>query len=658
MRSSAASSTDPDTNPAQVLGYTWEQVDPLTGDPVAADSPARGTFANASAATTTWTAPSTAPYSVAFRVAVTDSITFPGIAQTAPVRVTTSRPGANAGPDRVSHPAQAVVLDGTASFDDAERPLTYSWKQLSGPAVTVQNAFSSQATIDAPFIALGGATQTMTFELTTRNGLAASYDTVTVINSPWGQAVADPGAAQEVDSKAVVLLDGTASASPSGHALTYQWTQTGGTAVTVTNADTAQPSFTAPIVPNAGPQPTLTFQLVVNDSYGNSQAAFATVTVRPAPLPGAPTAVSAVAASAGATVKFTKGASTLTPITGVSATCTSSNGGIAKTVTGTASPLTLTGMTTGKTYTCTANNTSLVGTSLASAATPAFIVGAPAPAAVPPVASPGNTTATVTWTAPVNNGAAITGYKVTPIQGATVLPAKTFLTTATTQVITGLLNAKPYTFQVAAINARGTGQLSAASVAVIVGSPVAPAVPTASPGTTSIRVFWTAPANNGAGITGYKVTPQSGLTVFPTQVFVSTATSQVITGLTVGKTYTFRVAAFNARGTGPASALSVGVIAGSPAAPAPVTAAIPSGAFGRATVSWGLPADNGSPITGYKVTPYDGTTALTPRSYPATPRSQILGGLTRGHTYQFKVQAVNARGTGPVSVLSNAVTLP
>ena len=41
---SGAATTDPDTNPAQPLAYTWEQIDPTTGDPVAANSPAKGVF--------------------------------------------------------------------------------------------------------------------------------------------------------------------------------------------------------------------------------------------------------------------------------------------------------------------------------------------------------------------------------------------------------------------------------------------------------------------------------------------------------------------------------------------------------------------------------------------------------------------------------------
>jgi hypothetical protein len=56
--------------------------------------------------------------------------------------------------------------------------------------------------------------------------------------------------------------------------LTYAWTQTGGSSVTLSSATAVQPTFTAP----TGPA-TLTFQLVVNDGTVNSSPASVTITV-------------------------------------------------------------------------------------------------------------------------------------------------------------------------------------------------------------------------------------------------------------------------------------------------------------------------------------------------------------------------------------------
>ncbi len=92
--------------------------------------------------------------------------------------------------------------------------------------------------------------------------------------------------------------------------------------------------------------------------------------------------------------------------------------------------------------------------------------------------------------------------------------------------------------------------------------------------------------------------------------------------------------------------------------PAPATARpAPTGVTATpgnasAAVSWTAPADGGSAITGYTVTPYIGTTAQTPmtvhRHARRRPRATVTG-LTNGTAYTFTVAATNAVGTGPAS---------
>jgi galactose oxidase-like protein/fibronectin type III domain protein len=98
-----------------------------------------------------------------------------------------------------------------------------------------------------------------------------------------------------------------------------------------------------------------------------------------------------------------------------------------------------------------------------------------------------------------------------------------------------------------------------------------------------------------------------------------------------------------------------------PAAPTPpntpngVTA---SPGSGQATVSWTAPADGGSPITKYTVTPYIGTTAQTPTIVTGSPpaTTTTITGLVNNTTYTFTVSATNANGTSPPSLASNPVT--
>jgi titin len=214
-------------------------------------------------------------------------------------------------------------------------------------------------------------------------------------------------------------------------------------------------------------------------------------------------------------------------------------------------------------------------------------------------------------------------------------------------------NGTTYTFKVAAKNVNGTGPQSPAGGAVIVGTPAAPAAPAATPGNAKATVSWAVPSNNGFAISGYVVTPFIGTTAQTATTFNTLATTQPITGLTNGTTYTFKVAAKNAKGTGAQSPASAAVTVGAPVAPAAPTA---TAGNANATVSWAAPANNGSAIAGYVVTPFVGTTAQGSVTFNSTATTQTITALTNGTTYTFKVAAKNVNGTGPQSPASNAVT--
>ncbi|SDM55359.1 Ca2+-binding protein, RTX toxin-related [Cryobacterium flavum] len=188
--------------------------------------------------------------------------------------------------------------------------------------------------------------------------------------------------------------------------------------------------------------------------------------------PGAPTAVNAVAGDATATVDWV--ASLVGIPTGFSVKVLDAAGtqvGALRTAVGTAFNLVVTGLTNGSTYTFQVSASNAEGTSAFSASSNAVTPSAPVVAGAPTIGTSvaGNAQVTVNWAAPapVTNAAPITGYVVRTFIGAGTTPTgTTTVANVTTAVIGSLTNGTGYTFDVAAINAAGTGAASARSVAV------------------------------------------------------------------------------------------------------------------------------------------------------------------------------------------------
>jgi hypothetical protein len=159
-------------------------------------------------------------------------------------------------------------------------------------------------------------------------------------------------------------------------------------------------------------------------------------------------------------------------------------------------------------------------------------------------ATSGNGQVTLTWTAARTNPAfPVTGYIVTPLISGVAQTPTTFNSTATAEVVTGLTNGTADTFTVRAFNMNGSGPPSAPTAATTIRAPGIPTSVSATPGDGQATVRWTAPVSNGLTITGYTVTPLVAGVAQTPRVFNSAATTEVITGLTNGTTFTFKVAA-------------------------------------------------------------------------------------------------------------------
>ena len=301
------------------------------------------------------------------------------------------------------------------------------------------------------------------------------------------------------------------------------------------------------------------FTVRVRYSDGTSKTSSSSNTVTPTAAitePGAPTIGTAVTATGQATVSFTAPASNGgSAVTGY--TVTSTPGGT--TATGTASPITIKGLTNGTTYTFTVRAQNTIGLGAPSAAsnsvTPTGLVAPGTPTIGTAVA--GNAIATVAFTAPASTGGStITGYTATSSPGGL-----TGMGAASPITVTGLTNGTAYTFTVTATNTIGTSLASAASASVTpISVPGAPTITGVSPAITLIN-FVPFPVAGTLDITF-----TGGIDGGATPSYTATATGLggpftisgpasplSLTGLISGETYMISVTATNTAGTSTAA---------------------------------------------------------------------------------------------------------
>ena len=188
----------------------------------------------------------------------------------------------------------------------------------------------------------------------------------------------------------------------------------------------------------------------------------------------------------------------------------------------------------------------------------------------------------------------------------------------------------------------------------LVGKPSSPTNIVASQLNNNASVSFVVPTNTGGSpITNYTVKAYDG--TISTISATGTSSPITITGLTIGKPYTFRVIANNSQYSSVESSDSNSItIITIPDPPTNVIATY--NIIGNNwSVSFVVPTNTGgSPIINYKVKAYDG--AISTFSATGTSSPISISGLTIGKTYTFKVIATNTRGDSLESISSNSVT--
>ena len=256
--------------------------------------------------------------------------------------------------------------------------------------------------------------------------------------------------------------------------------------------------------------------------------------------------------------------------------------------------------------------------------------------------------------APANaNGGTILEYQYQYSTSPSFSSATTVSTgTGRTGTASSLAYGTTYYFRARARTGRGWGPWSGTASASTAGVPSAPATPTASSITPNgVTIGWTAPANNGAPITGYDL-QRATVSSFSdaTTIYSGTATSYADTGLNPATTYYYRVRAKNAAGAGSWSATrTVTTAADFPGAPGtPTTSAV---TFESMTAAWTAAAANGAEITQYQlqIATNSGFTAGLQTFNNGTALNRAISGLSPATTYYLRVRAQNSVGFGPWS---------
>jgi hypothetical protein len=264
-----SNSFDPE---GESLFYRWRQV---AGRPVTLSDPAaeQPTFQTPNVGLTGVT--------LVFELTVTDAGKLQAVVDTlVNVAGDDDFPNADAGDDQTVGENNTVTLDGLASFDPEGQNLSYRWRQRAGYAVTLSDPSDVNPTFPAPNVTPNGIK--LDFELTVTDVLEQQQrDEVEI--SVFGDndtPIADAGDDQTVLEKTAVTLDGSNSFDPDvDDIMTYQWNQTGGTAVTLSDPTSKVPTFETPNFDDAASQP-LIFELIVTDGQGDqSQEDSTTVTV-------------------------------------------------------------------------------------------------------------------------------------------------------------------------------------------------------------------------------------------------------------------------------------------------------------------------------------------------------------------------------------------
>jgi len=377
-----------------------------------------------------------------------------------------------------------------------------------------------------------------------------------------------------------------------------------------------------------------TFTVVAANADGNSPvSAASTPPFEPLGPPNAPTITSVISGDGQTTVAFSDGSNGGVAITNfmLVATPAGVNG---SSVTGSSSPLTLTGLTDGQTYTFTVLAYNEEGWGAPSAPVTATPDGLPGQASISVIVGAESVIVSITPPA-VTGGAGELSYTITSMP-----TSQTIVTSDATDPITvsGLVDGTEYLFSVVASNSVGASPAGTSQPVTPSRFPGSPSISGVDVSSGQLVVHIADPAVTGGAITLYTVIANPG------DYSASSATQPVtITGLENGVEYTVSAYVSNSDGAGPAvTSTQSYALVGVPCSPN-IVGITATGTVALIDVD-PTTCDGGDPITSWTVTEMPDNLVQT---FYSTPIS--WAGLSSFQTYTFTLVAQSEVGISPTS---------
>ena len=263
----ASASHDPD---GEQITYSWSLVSAPAGSGAALYDPA--------AAQPVFTIDLPGDYT--FGLVVTDAEGNDSTPDEVTVSTLNSPPVADAGKDQTTHAGDAVILDGTGSYDPDGDGFSYSWTLDAKPV-------GSSAALDDPsasspfFVADKIGEYRISLVVTDIHGSSSDPDEV-VVSTQNSAPLADAGEDQAASLWDTVTLDGSLSSDPDGDPITFSWAVV--STPSVSSAALSDPNVAKPTFVADSPGDYI-FSLTVTDSHNASsqpdQVVVSTVNSRP-----------------------------------------------------------------------------------------------------------------------------------------------------------------------------------------------------------------------------------------------------------------------------------------------------------------------------------------------------------------------------------------